>query len=416
MGFDASIVNDPRFKEESESEQAKILKDLVPSDAKGTQSAIDAVMRNPPKTFSTPSQVSMEEPSGLSKGLETLKSGFTEGMSKFTNPQSGLDPFTGLARMAAAPGEAVGESAGTAMQNILGSVPGLGGPSGIIPSAGAAITNTAGQVATGAVLPAVLSKAASIASAPVRSIIRAFDPFAKEKAIGQFAEKYLGLSSDPGQRIVDMGKLANNLYKVAEATGTPVSTAETTPIIDALEGNLRNTGREKIADDLLKKLNIPPQNVENRYSEVFRWVQEFRSKADSLVGSDNAAAAQLRTGAEALLTKLDNVSPVVREANARYALDQSAKTVLDALRGKDPGLKIKTALESDPSFTRSLNLRTPDKVNKFIDDITTIGKMRNEYEKARLLAKVAGGVFLAGAADLFMRSYVWHLAGRVGGK
>ena len=430
MPYDASIVNDPQFKSLSESKQAKILANLVPSDMRGTQTA------------ESNRQISSSEQ--LVQDYPPYRTGWEAAKREVSDVPGGFG-------LLSAPGVGVGEESGTAVHNVLAGVPGLGGPSGFAPAAGATLANLAGQFATDALLPGIVSRGAKAIAAPVRTVARWLDPFNKEKAINQFAQKhlglpenigsritqlgeeapttlpvfpesvpgpstpldvkatvellkdkatgkfaadYLGMPSSKGERIVNMGKEAFNLYKVAEATGTKIALTEPRAIIEDTLSSLTRTGREKLADDLVSKLSIPPQAKQANYSEVFRWVQEFRSKADALLGADNAAAAQLRKSAEGLLSKLDDSSTVVREANARYRLDQAAKVTLEALSGSKPAIKLKNLMQSDPSLAKGLNLTKPADVEKFLKAAGDIGDTGSRGGFVEKQGKITPGVYI----------------------
>src|SRR5262245_36410504 len=99
------------------------------------------------KTVSAAEQLA-EDNRPLGQALSATGSAGMSGISDMANGGP-LTKIMGLLKTINAPSEGAGAFMGTGVHNMLSSIPGLGGPSGVVPAAGAAITDAATQLLSG---------------------------------------------------------------------------------------------------------------------------------------------------------------------------------------------------------------------------------------------------------------------------
>ena len=359
----------------------------------------------------SPSQVNIEENRPIARAGEALERGVTGGLEAMFAPESSMgERLLGIPRLLAAPGEGVGEAFGTTAQNVLGAVPGLGGPSGVVPAAGATAANLYGQFITGA----ALAKGLGMAGRGIGRLFKA--PANKEAVIGELAKESLGQPGNFGERVMQMGQEAKALFQAAEQAGpVPLQGIKraVSSNLDKAEGMLKPsaelTGKTGLLSSLSERLAVPQRAS---YGRLMEFEQELGRKArDLLKGAnpDSNSAFLLNKTRSEILDAMDQVSPIIKQANARYKLDIVSRDVIEILRGANPGAKLRTALEADPIMANVLNIRTPKALDALVAKADEIGKIADPLSRSQQViswAKTMG----KGAAGYFVARYLWDLA------
>jgi hypothetical protein len=347
----------------------------------------------------TPGQQLREDNNPVTQGLQAGASKFGEGI---------------LGKLGAI-GAGLGQASGTTAHNILSNIPGLGGPAGVIPAAGAALAHAGGtflgDTVTGNLIGSLLARAPTAAVDAINAV-RAkgvggaakdlLPTITKEGKINQLASQTLGQPATFGERVANpVANDAKTLYKVAE-TQAPVPTQDlANHVFDALQHEDAAANPNSITVKTLGGLYNKFSNSPNlAYSDVLDEAQRLRKTAQGLQVRQPQAAATLNDVRQGMLDLLDQTSPVARQAGQLYRKDLLAKDVLEALRTPSPGDKIRTMLEQDPKIATTFGLDTPDKIEAFAKQADKIGAVKT---RAQLLTRYGAGAIGAGLVGWALR-------------
>ncbi len=425
MDLNQLLTNNPalqdKFNKLPEADRAIIMQQLGTASGEGAQG----------KVFLDPSLTPAEKKdalvqTGVLQGFQPTTPG--QQLREDNNPitkglqAAGGSASKGILGTLAAPGVGLGDAAGTTAQNILGNIPGLGGPAGIIPSAGAALANAGGTMLGDTVTGNLVGKGLStlLAKAPgafvdainaVRAkgvtgaVSDALPTITKEGKVNQVAKTVLDQPATFGERVANpVSQEAKNLYKLAEVqrplAGGPASDL-TDSVFQAYQKEKAAANPNALATKTMEGLfNKFSNNPQLTYNDVLEEAQRLRQTASGLAARQPQAAATLNELRQSILGTLDATSPVARQAGQLWRKDMLAKDVLETLRGANPGAKIRNMLEQDSSIAQTFGLDTPAKIEAFAKSADKIGSAST---RAQLLKKVS---IIGGAGGLL--SYAIH--------
>jgi hypothetical protein len=281
----------------------------------------------------------------------------------------------GLAKLINAPAVGAGSAVGTTTQNILGNIPGLGGPGGVIPSGGAALADAATQLVTG---PAVIKGAVRGVKATGQILPRILAPGHLRSAGAEAIAMELGAPATTLERVFST-PASKAAYKLAESQG-PAPTATMRDIVEQAfmtHGNMSNPspGALNYLSKLEKKFADYKQLP---YGDVMKEIQALKSKADAAFSGarpDNLLGQTLREARELLIEQLDNISPIYRQANRLYRQEQATIDIVNAVRAGTPGVNLEKLIENSPDVAKAFS-------KPVIKEITHIAKELNDVASA----------------------------------
>lgn len=360
------------------------------------QARVNAILANQ----TTPGEQLRQDNNPVVQGLQAAG-------SKLTEPGVAGGIFNKLA----APGAGLGQAAGTTAHNILSNIPGLGGPAGVIPAAGAALAHGAGTIlgdtATGKLVGGALGDL--LAKAPqafvdainaVRSkgltgaISDALPAITKEGKINQLAPQ-LGQPATFGERVANpVSGQAQALYKLAEAQG-PVKTSDLADsMFEAYSHEQQMSSPNSVASKAIGELyNKFANNPQLAYADVLEEAQRLRRTAQGLAVRQPQASHALMDTYNTMLDTLDNASPLAKQAGKLWRQDMLATDIIKTMRGDNPGSKIRNMLEAEPSIAASFGWDTPAKIEGLAKAADKIGATQS---RADLIKKLSIGTAGAG--------------------
>ena len=302
----------------------------------------------------TAGQVGAEENRPFSRAWEAGSNAVSQGAGQVMQGNA-LQKIMGALRIANAPSEAAGSAVGTTIQNILGNVPGLGGPGGVVPSGAAALGDAGTQLLTGpAAIRGGIKAVKSITQIPGRIVapghIREAGAEAMAMAMGQ-----------PGQAIerVFQTPASKAAYMLAETQG-PVQTKNLADILDQTffkHADLANPdqGALKYLSNLYEKFATRPKLS---YGDVMEEIKMLKREADSALAGErpnSALGTTLMQAREYLISELDRISPLYRQANRLYRQEQAVTDIMNVARMGTPGNQLEKLIENHPDIAKSFS-------------------------------------------------------------
>ncbi len=323
-----------------------------------------------------------------------------------------------------APGAAAGSFAGTIAHGALSSIPGLGGPSGVIPAAGAAAVHAGAQtltdIGTGKLLGSAFS---AIGGAFKASPTRA-------EQVENAISKFTGQSTDPVVRKEVLGRL----YQQAEQQGGVIKPTE---IVDSLNTAIKNVSESGSISNAAKKQLLGSlkdgeysggtlTNMRDKYlsnpkgGTASYWIKEEQQLAQqardlsSGTNPDSTSAKLLNQQRQSIIDVIDKTSPALKTANEVAFRQKYADDLIEMLHGPKPTDKLSVMLKTDPAAQKAFGLSTPKDVTDMITQVKQLEMTKDPAEKAKQFAKWAGGVFGGGMAAYMVHRYLGGLIFRGG--
>ena len=427
MDLNTLLANNPsladKFSKLPESDQALIMGQLGTPSGEGPNGK---VYLDPRLTPAEKQQALTQQ--GVLQGYQPTTPGaqlrednnpITQGLAA-----AGDSASKGVLGTLAAPGAGLGQAAGTTAHNILSNIPGLGGPAGIIPAAGAALAHGGAQIlgdtvsgklagdAIGTLLakapPAVVAAINAIRSKGVGGAISdALPTITKEGKINQVATQ-LGQPATFGERVAaPLAQDVKALYNAAEAQGPVATNGLRDLVTQALDKEKAaanpNSVTVKQLTGLQKKFT---DNAQLAYSDVLDEMQRLKKTAQGLYQRLPQAATTLRDTSNGMLDILDQTSPLARQAGSLYRKDLAAKDIIETLRGANPGQKIRTLFEQDPSLPTQFGINTPQKIEEFAKVADKIGTAKTA---GQLITRLSGYGVGLGLAEYAFHRKIWDL-------
>jgi len=393
------VVTDPNILSQLEGEQSPM------SD---TLNAVHEQVQKQKPAYTTPAEE-------LRRGNQPIERGMQAAGEEFQKPLGSLGTI----------GAGVGEASGTYTHNVLSTIPGLGGPSGVVPAAGAAVASAAGNLMGGEFTGRVvgqLMKAAPEILQGVKGLIQGTN---KEQVIGDIVNKYAGRAAGYAERIKDVGQGAG-LYEQAEKVqGAIPLRGVTDKIRDLVSKEAQASTPSKL---LLGKLNKETgqwsggllTNAVDTYgnrqgslrylmSEEQRLGQQARDLLKS-ANPDSNAATKLNTARQIILDEMDKISPLVKQANQNYLTKVYGDELVDNLwtGGKAVAGKIRSQLETDPVMKKAFGIQSEQQIKEFTDLIqkaASAGDPQTKTERLINIAKYAGAGYMT---HYFITRYLWR--------
>jgi len=354
-------------------------------------------------TATTAEQQLAEDNPAFSKGLEALLSEVTQGAGSMAELSPG-GLVGGAAQIFNAPFAGAGETAGTATQNLLARVPGLGGAGGVVPAAGGALANAVTQVGTGQALMTPLIRGAA------KVFGRVVAPAATRTAAGEAALEKTGATGNMIKRAYELPE-SKAAYAAAEAQpplpaaglAREFRTAEqsASKSIQARPARrmIRETadilhppikvpevpgapnmgaylaGKQKAADELAEAFRQRPSTVS--WKQAIDHVQNMRNSAMELYDRGlNIGGKTLSDASEKVMNKLSSVSSEYATANKLYNREQSINRVAEIFTKPGPSSKLGLLFQKDKMTKAAFSLdeaKMFEKMARFMDTIGATG-------------------------------------------
>jgi hypothetical protein len=304
---------------------------------------------------------------------------------------AGESASKGVLGTLAAPGVGLGEAAGTTAQNliarILGKTTGYN-PSGItgdIAAAGGALANAGGTLlgdtATG---KAVVGGAKSLLNLP-----ETLSTLTKAQRINK-AAGIMGQETTAAGRILNpFSNKVKAAYDLADIQA-PLQTSQLlTPVRDtiAIGKDLAGKTSKKILDEVNPLLTKFSSSNTINYNNVLGEVQGLRATARAYMAKTPRAAKALNDLSETLLDKLDNISPIARNAGklARKEIYANDVNELIQLGTSNAADKLSIMMQQNPRIAESFGLTTKPQIDRFIK------LANNNKSKLAALGHMVGG-------------------------
>jgi len=393
-------VTDPKLIAQLEAQQNPM------SD---TLNAVHEQIQKQRSSYTTPAQELTAENRPLQKGMEA----------------AGESASQGVLGTIAAPSAGMAEAGGTAVHNVLSSIPGLGGPSGAVPAAGGALGYAAGSLAGGELTGGLVKKLFTTAPELLQGVKSLIQGTNKEQVIGDIVNKYAGRAAGYAERIKDVGQGAG-LYEQAEKVqGAIPLRGVTDKIRDLVSKEAQASTPSKL---LLGKLNKETgqwsggllTNAVDTYgsrqgslrylmSEEQRLGQQARDLLKS-ANPDSNAATKLNTARQIILDEMDKISPLVKQANQNYLTKVYGDELVDNLwtGGKAVAGKIRSQLETDPVMKKAFGIQSEQQIKEFTDLVqkaANAGDMQTKTQRLVNIAKYAGAGYMT---HYFITRYLWR--------
>lgn len=290
--------------------------------------------------------------------------------------QGGLGAVLGPLQFLNAPAIGAGAAVGTTAQNVLAQIPGLGGASGVVPAAGAALADAATQLLTG---PGIIKSVISGGKAAAKGVGEILAPGAVRRAGGEAIAKRLGSRPDVVERIFATPE-SQGLFEVARKTGEIGVEPLSRTVRDVLRGF-----KSKIAKAparVTKFLGDISENLKGRttidYSDAIDLAQDIRLEGQAALSGARAnprVAKGLLEARDKLITELDKINPAIRQANAAYRKESATLDIMNSVRSGAPGTNLEKLLENDPSIAKAFGKQA-------VKDILDIANALNDVAGA----------------------------------
>jgi hypothetical protein len=323
----------------------------------------------------TAGQVLAEENRPLSAGLGTMAGEAMQGMGEIADPKLGpLSTIMGLLRGVNAPSAGAGSAVGTTVHNVLGNTPGLGGPAGIIPTAGAALADAGTQLVTG---PGAIKGLINAAKAGTRGATALLAPDVLRRAGTEAVAEKMGAPATVLERAFTT-PASKAAYTMAEKSGQVKNTDDLADVVQGAffrHGDLANPSQKALdhLSNVEKKFRGATRGMP--YSEVMREVQALKHKADdALRGAtpDGDLANTLLEAREYLIESLDKVSPMYRQANRLYRQEQATIDVMNAVRAGTPGTSLDKFIENNRDVIKAFSPAAVKEISAIANRLNTV--------------------------------------------
>jgi hypothetical protein len=297
------------------------------------------------------------------------------GMSEIADPKLGpLSTIMGLLRGINAPGAGAGAAVGTTVHNALSNVPGLGGPAGIVPTAGAALADAGTQLVTG---PGAIKGLINATKAGVRGGAALLTPDVLRRAGTEAVAQKMGAPTTVLERAFST-PASKAAYRMAEGSGAVPRMDHLANVVqDAFfhHGNLANPSAKALdhLSNLEKKFRGATGGMP--YSEVMREVQALKHKADdALRGAtpDGDLAKTLLDAREYIINHLDQISPMYRQANRLYRQEQAITDVMNAVRAGTPGTSLDKFIENNRDVVKAFSPAMVKEISAIANRLNTV--------------------------------------------
>ena len=332
---------------------------------------LQAVLKQPRFKPSTPEAELSAANRPLEKGYETLVSEGGQGIGRAAQlTPSGI--VGGLAQTINAPAAGVGEAAGTATQNLLARVPGLGGAGGVIPAAGGALANAATQIGTGNLL---MKPVVAGTKAGFKGLSEILNPGAVRKAGVEAVASRLGSAPTTLERAFQT-PASKAAYEVADAVGPVNPKGAADVIAKAFQEHQALSNPDQKALRYLNNLGSKfGKSKSLQYSDMIDEVQMLKAQADSALNAANprnVLGQTLMDAREKILDVMDKMSPAYRKANMLYRRESATTDILNAVRTGTPGVALEKLIENNKSIAKTFGESAMKDISKIADALNDV--------------------------------------------